>query len=185
MPLGTEVDISAGHIVLDGFPVLRERAQHPPLLGPCLLWPRSPISANAELLFVFSFFITLSSFGLVPCGRLSWLLASFWTQINIVHRIISCRNILSQSYSIWRLTPITTSNVQTADAACIATFGQLILRKIIKKYCCQMSDFKAKIDFGWGSAPDSSGPTLIMTVCCITNSSLEIFVHNIASVGQS
>jgi len=24
----------------------------PPLLGPCLLWPRSPISATAELLFV-------------------------------------------------------------------------------------------------------------------------------------
>jgi len=27
-------------------------AQHlPPLLGPCRLWPRSPISATAELLF--------------------------------------------------------------------------------------------------------------------------------------
>ena len=26
-------------------------AQHPPLLGPCLLWPWSPISATAELLF--------------------------------------------------------------------------------------------------------------------------------------
>jgi len=27
-------------------------AQHPPLLDPCLLWPRSPISATAELLLV-------------------------------------------------------------------------------------------------------------------------------------
>ena len=30
-PLGTEVDIGAGHIVLDGFPALRERGTaHPP-----------------------------------------------------------------------------------------------------------------------------------------------------------
>ena len=28
-PLGTEVDIGAGHIVLDGFPALHEGAQHP------------------------------------------------------------------------------------------------------------------------------------------------------------
>jgi len=50
-PLGTEVDIGAGHIVLDVFPALRERGTAPPPLGPCLLWPRSPISATAELLF--------------------------------------------------------------------------------------------------------------------------------------
>ena len=50
-PLGTEVDLGAGHIVLDGFPALRERGTAPPLLGPFLLWPRSPISATAELLF--------------------------------------------------------------------------------------------------------------------------------------
>ena len=51
-PLGTEVDLGAGHIVLDGFPALRERGTAlPPLLGPYLLWPRSPISATAELLF--------------------------------------------------------------------------------------------------------------------------------------
>ena len=49
-PLGTEVDVGAGHILLDGFPALRERGTAPPLLGPCLLWPRSPISATAELL---------------------------------------------------------------------------------------------------------------------------------------
>jgi len=52
-PLGTEVDIGAVHIVLDGFPALRERGTAPPLLGPCLLWLRSPISATAELLFCF------------------------------------------------------------------------------------------------------------------------------------
>jgi len=51
-PLGTEVYIGAGHIVLDGFPAFRERGTAPPLLGPCLLWPWSPISATAELLFM-------------------------------------------------------------------------------------------------------------------------------------
>jgi len=52
-PLGTDVDLGPGHIVLDGVPALRERstAAPPPLFGPCLLWPRSPISATAELLF--------------------------------------------------------------------------------------------------------------------------------------
>jgi len=29
-PLGTELDIGAGHIVLDGFPALRERGRAPP-----------------------------------------------------------------------------------------------------------------------------------------------------------
>ena len=52
MPLGMEVDLDAGHILSDGVPALRERdiAAPPPLFGPCLLWPRSPISATAELL---------------------------------------------------------------------------------------------------------------------------------------
>ena len=51
--LGTEVDlIGPGHIVLDGVPALRKRGTAArPLFGPCLLWPRSPISATAELLY--------------------------------------------------------------------------------------------------------------------------------------
>jgi len=51
-PLGTEVDLGSGNIVLDGAPSLRKRgtAAPTPLFGPCLLWPRSPISATAELL---------------------------------------------------------------------------------------------------------------------------------------
>jgi len=45
-PLGTEVDLGPGHIVLDGVPAAAKRhAQHPDLL--------SPISATAELLFYF------------------------------------------------------------------------------------------------------------------------------------
>ena len=51
-PLGTEVDLGPGHIVLDGVPAAAKGAQQPPIFGPCLLWPRSPISATAELLFV-------------------------------------------------------------------------------------------------------------------------------------
>ena len=53
-PLGTAVDLGPGHIVLDGVPASsREKgtAAPPPLFGPCVLWPRWPISATSELLF--------------------------------------------------------------------------------------------------------------------------------------
>jgi len=46
-----EVDLGPGHGVLDVVPAPAKGAQQPPLFGPCLLWPRSPISAAAELLF--------------------------------------------------------------------------------------------------------------------------------------
>jgi len=49
-PLGTEVDLGPGHIVLDEVPAPVKGAQQPPIFDPCLLWPRSPISATAELL---------------------------------------------------------------------------------------------------------------------------------------
>ena len=49
--LGTEADLGPGHIVLDGVPPLRETGTESHLFGPCLLWPRSPTSATAELLF--------------------------------------------------------------------------------------------------------------------------------------
>jgi len=45
-PRGTEVDLGRGHVVLDGVPAPAKGAQQPPILGPCLLWPRSPISAT-------------------------------------------------------------------------------------------------------------------------------------------
>ena len=51
-PLSTDVDLGPGHIVLDGSQLCAKGAQQPPhLFGPCLLWPRSPISATAELLY--------------------------------------------------------------------------------------------------------------------------------------
>jgi len=52
-PLGMEIDLGPGHIVLDWVPALRERGTAAPhVFGSCLLWPRSPISAAAELLLV-------------------------------------------------------------------------------------------------------------------------------------
>ena len=48
-PLGTEVDLGPGHIVLDWVPAPAKGAQQPPFFGSCLLWPRSLISATAEL----------------------------------------------------------------------------------------------------------------------------------------
>jgi len=52
MPLGTELDLSSGHIVLDRDPSpTRKRGTAAPFFGPCLLWPRSLISAAAELLY--------------------------------------------------------------------------------------------------------------------------------------
>jgi len=52
-PLGTDVDLGPGHIVLDGVPAPAKGAQQPFLFGPSLLWTRSPISATAEILLSF------------------------------------------------------------------------------------------------------------------------------------
>jgi len=50
-PLCTEVDLVPDHIVLVQDPaLLRKEHSSPPLFGPCLLWPWSPMSATAELL---------------------------------------------------------------------------------------------------------------------------------------
>jgi len=49
-PLDTEVDLGTGHIVLDVVPAVRERGTAAPSFRPCLLWPRLPISAAADLL---------------------------------------------------------------------------------------------------------------------------------------
>jgi len=39
MPVGTQVDLGSGHIVLDEDPAPPKGAQQPPLFGPCLFWP--------------------------------------------------------------------------------------------------------------------------------------------------
>jgi len=40
-PLGMNVGLGPGHIVLDGDVALPKGAQQPPLFGPCLLWPNA------------------------------------------------------------------------------------------------------------------------------------------------
>jgi len=59
IPLGTDIGLSLGDIVLDGDPAPREMVRAAPLFGPCLLWPRSPISATAELLLPLIFAVLL------------------------------------------------------------------------------------------------------------------------------
>ena len=45
------IDLGKGHIVLDGDPAPPAKGAHqPPLFGPYLLGPQSPISATVELL---------------------------------------------------------------------------------------------------------------------------------------
>jgi len=52
MPLGTEVDLGPRHIVLDGDPAPLRKGHSSPLISAHVsLWPRSPISATAELLY--------------------------------------------------------------------------------------------------------------------------------------
>jgi len=54
MNIGVQVGLGLGHIVLDGDPAPCERGTAAsPLFGPCLLLPRSPISAAAEHLYQF------------------------------------------------------------------------------------------------------------------------------------
>ena len=55
MPLGVEVGLDAGNIVLDGGPAPpRKGAHQPPVFGPCLSWPNGHPSQEltAELLSV-------------------------------------------------------------------------------------------------------------------------------------
>jgi len=53
MPLGMKVGLSPGDFVFDGNPAPppQKGSGVPQIFGPCLLWPRWPISATAELLF--------------------------------------------------------------------------------------------------------------------------------------
>jgi len=48
MPLGTEVGLSPGHIVLDGNPApIPKGHSPPPILGPYLLWPNGWMDQGA------------------------------------------------------------------------------------------------------------------------------------------
>ena len=47
MPLGTEVGLGPGHIVLDGDPAPQWGTALPPTFGPCLLWPNGWMDQGA------------------------------------------------------------------------------------------------------------------------------------------
>jgi len=48
MPLGVEVGLGPGHIVLDGDPALPlQRYTAPPIFGPYLLWPNGWMEQGA------------------------------------------------------------------------------------------------------------------------------------------
>jgi len=49
MKLGMQVGLGPGHIVLDGDPAPPKRGTAPPPFS--AVWPQSPMSATAELLF--------------------------------------------------------------------------------------------------------------------------------------
>jgi len=54
-PFCTEVDLGPDHIMLDRDPAPpRKGHSSPRLLGPCLFWPRSPISATVELFYYYA-----------------------------------------------------------------------------------------------------------------------------------
>jgi len=48
MPLGMEVGLGPGHIVLDmGTAPLKKKAHPAPIFGPCLLWPNGWMDLDA------------------------------------------------------------------------------------------------------------------------------------------
>ena len=54
MPLGTEVGLGPGHILLDGDAAPHpKKINTPPLFGPCLLWPngwmKMPLGTEVDL----------------------------------------------------------------------------------------------------------------------------------------
>jgi len=49
MPLGMEVGLSPGSIVLDGAQLSPKKGHNLPIFGPCLLWPNGSIDQDATL----------------------------------------------------------------------------------------------------------------------------------------
>ena len=64
-PLGTEVDLGAGHIVLDGFPELRERRSASPFFR-----PMSIVATVAHLSYCLDLVCTVISATLSEAGFL-------------------------------------------------------------------------------------------------------------------
>ena len=75
MPLGTEVDLGPGHIALQGDPAPpRKGHSSPALFSRCQLWPRSPILASAELLFVIVVVVSMTEINNILAKKLVLIL---------------------------------------------------------------------------------------------------------------
>jgi len=78
-PLGTEVDLGPGHIVLDGVPAPAKGVQRSPLFSAHV---HCGHGRPSQLLLSYCLFVSVWQ---------NWLLVSFWAHVNIVHRIVSYR----------------------------------------------------------------------------------------------
>jgi len=54
MPLGTELGLGPGDIMLDGDPAPLKKGHRPPISGPCLLWPNGWVDQDATIGMVLS-----------------------------------------------------------------------------------------------------------------------------------
>jgi len=116
MSLGTEVGLVQGHTVLDGdsAPSAPKGAQHPPLFGPCLLWPNG--RASRQLLSSCFCMILLSSVKSIrprlyhlqafvqkqKQDLIFWKLWSVFIGCNLQAPMLVCTG-LSSAYEHWRL----------------------------------------------------------------------------------
>ena len=114
--LGTDVDLAPGHIVLDGVSAPHERGTAAPRrFGPCLLWPRSPISATAELLLwcygqhrsIALYFVSIN--GLLHGLAVDAVLGQLSKHVKMILRVISsvqltvgsCKHLDNCWFSCW------------------------------------------------------------------------------------
>jgi len=90
IPLGTEVDFSPGHTVLDGDPAPPAKgAQELPLFGPCLLWPRSPISATAELMSIFKSLFYIELLRIKNAIGYCWYVARYFILVKTTDKLVN------------------------------------------------------------------------------------------------
>jgi len=89
-PLGTEVDIGAGHIVLDGLPALRERGTTPPSFRPMYVYCGHGRPSQL-LLSSCSCLITLCKFLLLRIFRLLNIFSEFLSYVNLSASLLPCK----------------------------------------------------------------------------------------------
>jgi len=69
MPLGTEVDLGAGHIVLDGFPALCGRGTAPPSFRPMFI-----VAMVAHLSYYWALVMAVVGMNCLSHQRVAWMM---------------------------------------------------------------------------------------------------------------